>query len=285
MDNSPVPVTTREKSPVLPRSPQIAVKDDEHPGSTGALDIVDSPAAGQPKEPELKSPPLPVEQPPSSTSALPLPRSPTSSHLPSPVTSPVVPVLHPTTSPHTSPRLPVASTSSSLSQRDPQHSPNRSLPKVSTLSMAQRERNLDVARNQTDNASAAIVAYVNAHGCADTILNFKIVTLRARRDALRPLRSRGHTALQNSVLQNVKLRAQAVAIEQYVRQAEEDIVRYLEQLDEKAHIQVEDADMEQDVDPDPEVDYLLRMKILELKFSLDKLAEVSSGQIGGRSSS
>ena len=86
------------------------------------------------------------------------------------------------------------------------------------------------------------------------------------------------------MLQNVKLRAQAVAIEQHVRQAEEDIVRYLEQLDEKAHIQDEDVDVDQDVDPDPEVDYLLRMKILELKFSLDKLAEVSSGQIGGSSS-
>ena len=135
----------------------------------------------------------------------------------------------------------------------------------SALSSAQQR--LQAAKDQVNLDSVALVTHFKEHGCENPVLNIKIGILSVRRTALAPLSSpRGRQV----VVQHAKLMAQAVAIEGYIRLAEEDIVRCLENLESGISFPEDEG-----LVMGHEVEAALRLRILKLRASLEEWGKVS----------
>lgn len=228
---------------------------------------------------ELTSDLAEIAEGPPSHSILPLPRSGTSpvatppasqaKRRPSPThtTTPSSSQLGPRSLPHT-PATPVVSELPSRAESMPQstlatHPPIRAMPRSILESRARMPQSTacipskpsvhssppssqEVKTNLQNLlvkhialASKAIIVYVEEHGCADLLLKLKVLDLRTRREEL--------DRLEASTL------AVTGQIVQVVRQAEEDVVTYLDGREESV-----------------DVDFDLRIKILDLKTRLQE---------------
>lgn len=124
-------------------------------------------------------------------------------------------------------------------------------PSVSISTMPE----VDPLKQQLDQhinlATTAIIDHVEAHGCKDVSLKFKILDLRMLRDELDRLRTESDPAAQEQ-----EIKEELTCARQLVREAEEDIVAYLTALEGSGKM--------------GEVGFQLRIKVLRLKTRLQE---------------